>query len=635
MKQAVILAGGRGTRLRDRLGGRPKPLVDLCGVPLLERQVWLLKRYGFTQILVLVNHAAEQIVEFCAARDNWGLDVICIDDGEPRGTAGATLAIFDQLADEFLVMYGDTMLEVDLERFRAFHQRTSEVAATLFLHPNDHPKDSDLVEVDDTDRVLAFHPYPHPQGHDLPNLVNAALYWVHREALAPWRATPGLLDFGKDLFPAMLERGLVLQGYNSPEYIKDIGTPERLDRVAADFESGKISRASLAHPQPVVFVDRDGTLNREVDHLADPEQLELLPGVPAAVRRLNRSGYRCCVVTNQPVVARGECSFEGLRAIHNRLETQLGEGGAYLDRIYVCPHHPHRGFPGERPELKIDCDCRKPKTGLIDRAAAEFNVDRSRSWFVGDTTVDVETARRAGLKPVLLETGYAGLDGRHWVEPDHVAPDLPAAVEFILDGYPKLLAWCATLAERINPGELVLIGGQSRSGKSTLATTLRDALAARGQRALVLRIDRWLRDGDNRGAGVLGRYDLPAVEAVVRGLAVPAGRTGALALPGYDRRSRSSHAAVDVVQPTPDDIIVIEGTVALALDPAEWTKVHRIFVQIDENERARRVRREYRLRGLDDASIDALYRERLHDEVPVIDAMAGDALRVSPELLMQ
>ena len=134
MKQAVILAGGRGTRLRERLNGLPKPLIDVCGVPLLERQVALLKRYGFTNVLVLVNHAAEQIVDFCAARDNWGLEIDCINDGEPRGTAGATLAVLDRLLDDFLVIYGDTMLEVDLNRFHDFHRRFEGVAATLFLH---------------------------------------------------------------------------------------------------------------------------------------------------------------------------------------------------------------------------------------------------------------------------------------------------------------------------------------------------------------------------------------------------------------------------------------------------------------------------------------------------------------------
>ena len=233
MKQLVILAGGKGTRLRERLGNLPKPLVDICGTPLLERQVLLAKQFGITHVLVLVNHAAQMIVDYCASRNNWGLDVECIDDGTPRGTAGATLAVFERLADEFLVMYGDTMLNVDLERFHAFHAQDPASAATLLLHPNDHPHDSDLVELDDASRIIDFHSYPHDASRDYPNLVNAALYWLRKPAFRRWHAKPGIFDFAKELFPAMIQAGVTLRGYNSPEYIKDIGTPARSNQKRA------------------------------------------------------------------------------------------------------------------------------------------------------------------------------------------------------------------------------------------------------------------------------------------------------------------------------------------------------------------------------------------------------------------
>ena len=439
MRQAVILAGGKGTRLRERLGDLPKPLIDIVGVPLLERQILLAKRYGFNDVLILVNYASRQIVDFCIRRDNWGLNITCIDDGEPRGTAGATLAIMDKLADEFLVIYGDTMLEVNLDRFVAFHRSNLDAAATLFVHPNDHPQDSDLVEVGEGGRITAFLPYPHDSNRYYPNLVNAALYCMRRTALASWRDTLGMLDFGKDLFPAMLASGLLLRAYNSTEYIKDCGTPARLDKVCSDFASGRIARASLSKPQAAVFLDRDGTINISRGHIASPDRFELLPGVGPAIRRLNHSDFRTIVVTNQPVLARGDCDIAGLSAIHNKMETMLGRDGAYLDRIYHCPHHPDRGFLGEVPELKITCECRKPGTGMIERALAELNIDPAQSWLVGDTTVDIMTARRAGLRAVLVKTGEAGLDARYDVVPDYVFPDLQRAVDFILDLHPRLL----------------------------------------------------------------------------------------------------------------------------------------------------------------------------------------------------
>jgi histidinol-phosphate phosphatase family protein len=629
VKQAVILAGGAGTRLRERLGNLPKPLIDICGLPLLERQILLAKKHQFTEILVLVNHAADSIVDYCASKHNWGLDIRCIDDGRPRGTAGATLAVFDRLASEFLVMYGDTMLDVNLTRFHAYHAQVNDAAATLLLHPNDHPQDSDLVEMDDHGYVSAFHPYPHDPARFYPNLVNAALYWLRKEALDDWRLDTRMLDFGKDLFPAMLQRGLRLRGYSSPEYIKDVGTPGRLDKVCADFRSGKIERASIDQPQRMVFLDRDGTINREINHLRDPDQFELLPGAAEAVKRLNLSEYRCCVVTNQPVIARGDCSDEDMHQIHNKMETLLGRHGAFVDGIYYCPHHPDSGFPGERAELKLVCDCRKPNTGMIERALHQFHGTREKSWLIGDATVDIETARRAGLKSVLVETGYAGLDCREWATPDAIVPDLGAAVAYILDEYPRLFMFCQQLAEDIRPGSIVLIGGPSRGGKSTFASVLRDALLARGLHPRVLSIDRWLRDGTDREPGVMGRYDMEALQALMERLGDCERRPKNLMLPGYHKLDRRHFAAVENLPVASSDVILVEGTVALALELSTGTDSHRYHIDIDEELRKQRVLREYRLRGQSKEQALDIYMARVIDELPVLERLADGATRIS------
>ena len=108
------------------------------------------------------------------------------------------------------------------------------------------------------------------------------------------------------------------------------------------------------------------------------------------------------VVTNQPVIARGEVTFQGLREIHDKMETLLGEEGAYLDGIYFCPHHPHKGFEGEIPELKFDCDCRKPKTGMLKKATEDFNINLSESWIVGDGENDVLCGKNAGCKTAFI-----------------------------------------------------------------------------------------------------------------------------------------------------------------------------------------------------------------------------------------
>jgi histidinol-phosphate phosphatase family protein len=431
VKQVVILAGGMGTRLRARLGDLPKPMIPIAGKPLLEHHLALARRHGFNDIFIFACYRADLIQQHFGDGRRWGVKISTVVEREPLGTAGAVLAALDQLADSFVVLYGDTMVNVDLERLWNRHQ-ASQADATLLLHPNDHPHDSDLVETDAQDWIVRFHNRPHAPDRWYQNLVNAGLYVLNREALRN-RDTPSPpLDFGKDLFPAMLRRGARLLAYNSPEYIKDIGTPERYDRVCAEFESGVIARSSLQTPQRAVFLDRDGTLVPDQDCLRAAEQLELLPGVADAVRHLNHNGWRVVVVTNQPVIAKGWCSEAELQRIHNKLETLLGQQHAFLDRIYFCPHHPEAGFEGERKEFKIHCDCRKPATGMIRRAAADLNLDLAQCWLIGDTTTDVQTARNAGLKSILVRTGYAGADAKYPAAPDFTFNTLADAAGFVI-----------------------------------------------------------------------------------------------------------------------------------------------------------------------------------------------------------
>jgi D,D-heptose 1,7-bisphosphate phosphatase len=433
MKQLVILAGGQGTRLKDRLGDLPKPMIPIAGQPLLQHQVELARAHGFSEVLLFVHYRAQLIQEHFGDGSQWGLQIRYVVEKEPLGTAGATLAGLDQLAERFAVMYGDTMVNVDLTRFWNAHEKVG-ADATLFLHPNNHPFDSDLVETNTDNWVTAFHNRPHPTDKFFQNLVNAGLYLVEKRVLEPWRGNTKSIDFGKDLFPAMLKRGAKLFGYNSPEFIKDIGTPERYDHVCAQYASGIIQRSTLAAPQRAVFLDRDGTLVKEVSAqgLSSIDQLELLPGVTEAIHELNHAGLRAVLITNQPVVAKGFCTEADLRQIHNKLETLLGREHAFLDRIYYCPHHPEKGFPGERADLKIDCDCRKPKPGMILQAQRELNIDLAQSWFIGDTTTDVQTARHAGVKSILVRTGYGGTDKKHEAVADFTFHTLNEAVRFII-----------------------------------------------------------------------------------------------------------------------------------------------------------------------------------------------------------
>ena len=210
-----------------------------------------------------------------------------------------------------------------------------------------------------------------------------------------------LKDLDRDVLKPNIKSGRIY-AYDTPEYIKDMGTPDRYYEVEGDLKSGKIAARNLKNRQKAIFLDRDGTINMYKGFLTQPEDFELIPGAAEAIRHINHSGFLAVVVSNQPVIARGNCTFEQLQTIHNKMETLLGKEGAYIDAIYYCPHHPDKGFEGERPDYKYDCDCRKPKPGLLLQAAEEWNIDLAASYMIGDSDRDIEAGQAAGCKQSIL-----------------------------------------------------------------------------------------------------------------------------------------------------------------------------------------------------------------------------------------
>jgi D,D-heptose 1,7-bisphosphate phosphatase len=246
------------------------------------------------------------------------------------------------------------------------------------------------------------------------NLVNAGIHVLSAELLERYPRTKTRVDLDRDVLkPALRSRRVF--AYVTPEYVRDMGTPERFARVGEDIENGVVAGRNLGLPQRAVFIDRDGTVNEFAsDYVRSPDEFALIDGAAEAIGIVNRMGFLAIVVTNQPIIARGEVDFGTLDAIHGKMETELGKGGAYLDDVFFCPHHPDGGFPGERPEFKIDCDCRKPKPGMILRAAEKYNVDLSRSYMVGDDRRDAMAGINSGCTPALLSPqtmdGVMGFD---------------------------------------------------------------------------------------------------------------------------------------------------------------------------------------------------------------------------------
>ena len=384
--KAVINAGGKGTRIASINNSVPKPMICIQGKPVLEHIIHNLSDNGFKDIIITVSHMADVIVNHFGDGSDFGVRISYFYEKEQLGTAGALFKIKEQLTEDFLLLNSDIMFDVDFDRFINFHKRKKGLA-TLFTHPNSHPYDSSLIISDDSNSVVTWLAKEDQRPPYYKNRVNAGLHIIS-PSLLERKIDSKKIDLDRQLLKPLASSNL-LYSYDSPEYVKDMGTPERFYSVKKDFEDGIIFKKNLKRKQKAIFLDRDGTVNEHVGFLKNIDQLRLFSDVPDAIKKINSSEYLTIIVTNQPVIARGEVTIEELNNIHNKMETLLGYSGAYIDGLYYCPHHPDKGFEGERKEYKIECNCRKPKPGMLLKAADEYNIDLSDSWMIGDSKNDI------------------------------------------------------------------------------------------------------------------------------------------------------------------------------------------------------------------------------------------------------
>jgi D,D-heptose 1,7-bisphosphate phosphatase len=611
--KAVIQAGGKGTRLAHYTGKLPKPLLKIGDKSILEHQIDLLKRYNIKDIIIIVNHLKEMITGSFGDGKAFEVNIQYFEEKQPLGTVGGIKEIEHLLDEDFIVFYGDIMINMNLQRFIKFHKDKNSLC-TLVLHPNDHPYDSDLIETDNYSRVIAVYPKPHEKGKYYRNLVNAGVY-ILSPLFLKYLEKGKKADFGRDIFPVIC-KDIMMFGYNTFEYLKDTGTPERLEQASADFNSGKIHRMNFENKQKAIFMDRDGVTNVEKDLICRPEDMELYSFTPEAIREINKSDYLAIIVSNQSVIARNLCTIDELAYIHKKIETELGSKNSKLDAIYYCPHHPDKGYPEERTEYKIDCECRKPKTGMFRQAANDFNIDLTMSWMIGDAERDVIAGKNAGCMTIGVMTGY-GVK-KTAVKPEFFFKNLCEAARFIVnEPYREISEKIHRLyTDSKNKKPFIIsIGGIAKSGKSNFAAYLGYKFTRHGLKVLKIELDNWILPEDQRDK-CKNVYDRFRINDLVTDLKrLLAGRkVTLLSYPNHPER-----------QPQPleynynsEDIIIIEGIVALSKEELRSISDLKIFLKIDDHAFRNRIKEYYYWRGKNDDEIKLLLEKRKDDEYQLI-----------------
>lgn len=423
--KALILAGGKGTRLVGITNNEfPKPMAKIAGKMILEWAIEHLRDEGIKDIVISVGFMADKIVNYFEDGSRYGVHIEYIVEQFPLGSGGALYYMKGKVKGDFIVCSGDTIFDIDLKRMHKYHQK-KKALATLFTHPNLHPYDSDLIIVDRYNKVIGIDRKGQERNYYYHNNVNAG-FFIMNEKVLDYLDEPKSFNMEHDFIASLVEKKERVYAYRSSEYIKDVGTVDRFKMVEQEILKGMVSKRKLTYPQKAIFLDRDGTLNVYKGFINKVEDIELLPGVIDAIKKINKSGYLAIVVSNQPIIARGEASFATVEDMFAKIETLLGKEGAYIDDYYYCPHHPEKGFKGEVKRLKKDCDCRKPKIGLLIKAQNKYAIDLQSSYMIGDSILDYQMAKNASMPCYLVETGAknAALDFN--------AKDLKEAVNKIL-----------------------------------------------------------------------------------------------------------------------------------------------------------------------------------------------------------
>jgi histidinol-phosphate phosphatase family protein len=397
--QAVILAGGTGSRLRSQGVETPKILLNVNAKSLLENHLDELIKNEVKEVILSLGHKAKEVINFFNSIKNEyekKIEVKIVIDRQCVGTKNALLTIVELLAKEFILLNGDTyhvdylkhLIEITkLENYKDFD-------AIFSTRWSDHPEDSDLILQDTQNRIIEFLKKSDSSRIAIQTVALSGMAIIKKNLITTDVLANSELDFISSLMISKNLNDLKILSAVNNRVIKDIGTVERIKKI--------IELKLEETTKPAIFIDRDGTLINKVDYINKVSQVKLMKDVHRVLDFYQKKGYLVICISNTPQIARGDLTLNELYLINGEIQKQLKEEGSYVDAFYICPHHPHSGYLGEVPEFKVACNCRKPGTGMIETAILQFPILLEKSIMIGDNWRDTMMGKKMSIQTVLI-----------------------------------------------------------------------------------------------------------------------------------------------------------------------------------------------------------------------------------------
>lgn len=375
IKQAVILAGGLGTRLRPFTNEHPKPMYKFNDKPFIEYLVEQVKEFGINNIVILLGYKPQEIKDYLGDGSRYGLNIEYSVTPVEFETGNRLLEIKDSLDDRFLLMYCDNYCPIDFDKLVLDADKNdSAIQITAYTNIDNYTKDNLLIAADG--KVDVYDKKRETSGL---KGVDIGYAIIKKETLDLLDANSGIVNFEKEVYPQCVSHGKLFATSVEHRYYS-IGSWSRLKLTEQFFLETK-----------TIFLDRDGTLNvrpPKACYVERPEEFVWLSGAKEAIQKFKENGYRLILVSNQPGIARGNLTADALNEIHDKMQLDLRrETGYEIDAIYYCPHN-----------WDEECECRKPKPGMLYEAQKEYSLNLRKCILIGDDDRDIQAGKAAGCK---------------------------------------------------------------------------------------------------------------------------------------------------------------------------------------------------------------------------------------------